>query len=98
MIVAAAIRKDGITYSMPKPARHHTIIHAAPRLGSIFRRLIRKSWLRDGEQGFLTDKGDFLKRVPAGIHAERCGQVHPGIANIQHEFNPVIGLFSEDLW
>lgn len=31
MIVAAASRFNGVIYTMPPPARHHTIIHAAPK-------------------------------------------------------------------
>lgn len=29
-IVAAAIQFDAVTYSMPRPARHHTVIQALP--------------------------------------------------------------------
>ena len=28
MIVAAAIERNGLIFSMPAPARHHTILHA----------------------------------------------------------------------
>ena len=86
MIVAAAIWKKGLIYSVPKPGRHHTIIHAAPRmeLGVI------TSYLIDGEQGFLTDTGTFLDRQASETHARQCGQLN----------KPLIGsvLTSEDLW
>jgi hypothetical protein len=60
MIVAAALRIDGVTYSMPKPARHADLIG---RLGM------------DGEQGFLTSSGTFAHRRLAHRIAFKAGQV-----------------------
>jgi len=86
MIVSAAIRKNGIIYSVEKPGRHHNIIHNTPKLE------VGKpaSYVIDGEQGFLTDEGKFLNRNDSENHARACGQL----------VGKLIGsvLTSEDLW
>jgi hypothetical protein len=64
-IVRAAVRYDGIVWSLPRPARHHHIIaaHAVVtlRCGS-------------GEQGFLTSEGRFVNRRAAAEIAWIAGQ------------------------
>lgn len=87
-IVAAAIWKDGLTFTMEAPARHHDIAHA----------MAEKFGIHDNtgtEQGFLTNAGEFVRRKPALIIAERAGQLRrrqdPGSYQGPE-------LFSEDLW
>jgi hypothetical protein len=85
-IVAVAVldTQTGIVYSMEKPARHHTVIHAmATKLGL--------SQVSTHEQGFLTSDGFFLRRKSACIVAEKANQ-------IIRKTNPMDTLFSEDLW
>ena len=60
MIVAAALQIEGMTISMPKPARHGDII---ARFGA------------DGDQGFLTSAGTFAHRRLAHRIAFKAGQV-----------------------
>jgi len=75
MIVNAAIRKNGIVYT---GTRHAYILHHPDRpLGFLF----------DGEQGFVTDTGEFVDREDGAIIAYSCCQ----IAESKDE------LFSEDL-
>lgn len=80
-IVAAAIRRldvnkawapsDGdhgrnwMTYTMPRPARHHNILHTMP--GDAL----------DVEQGFLTSDGRYVDRVEARLLAVAAGQLLP---------------------
>ena len=72
--------------------RHHTIIADAKELG-----YSRKD-VAQAEQGFVDQNRRFLNREEAGAHAEACGQVEPGCAQIRHEYTRRLGLFSEDLW
>lgn len=62
MIVQAAIKKDGIIYV---GRRHHNILGAAKPFG----------YLKDGEQGFVTDAGEFVDRIEAAKIALECGQI-----------------------
>ena len=58
--VAAAIQFDaGVTVSLPKPARHHEILHKTPGLVG----------LGGYTQGFLTNTGVFVDRVTAATLA-----------------------------
>lgn len=87
MIVAAAIKlndEPGGVISMPPPNRHHHIIHAlGEKHGEIY--------IAHGQQGFITDTGQWLSRVDAADHARRHGQIKkPMIAPPK--------LYSEDLW
>lgn len=83
MIVASAIRGNGLVLTLPKPARHHDIIRAAIFAGV--------ETLKGAEQGFLTSDGEFLTRKSALVHALACDQVRGGktIGSV---------LTSEDLW
>lgn len=84
MITGVAIRlRDGTVHSLPKPARHHQVMHAV--LGRNLE-LRRAGYV----QGFVTDGGDFLDRYEARDHAVACRQV------LAHRVG--LGLFSEDLW
>lgn len=83
-IAAAAIEHDGLVFSMPKPARHHHIIHAMSRIG------LGPEKVKN--QGFLTSKGEFVGRGVARFIAVRAGQIDD---RKSHHPNH---LFSEDLW
>lgn len=85
MITHVAIKREGIIYSLPRPARHHDVIRhmvdehgVPPPIGS--------------EQGFLDDSGTFLNRMQAGQHALMCGQIEKLKCLMKDE------LYSEDLW
>jgi len=82
MIAQAAIKQNGVIYTLPRPARHVDVIkHMAQRgLTSV-----------DGVQGFLDIKGNFLAREEAATRALSCGQVK------ELKFQPN-KLFSEELW
>jgi hypothetical protein len=74
MLVQSAIIKDGVIYT---GRRHHNVLQSQP-----------KGFLKNCEQGFVTDEGKFLNRKDASIHAFECSQID--------EIIPV--LCSEDLW
>lgn len=84
-IVAAAIRFDGVTHTMPPPARHHTIMHA----------LDEDYWDRRGlgmeEQGFITSDGRYVDRKEAKLIAVAADQLLPGHSRLDE-------LFSECVW
>ncbi len=86
MIVSAAIKINNLILSLPKPARHHNIIHEYnsydlnPSLES--------------EEGFLTDDGDFLRRVSAMRHV----LIHDQLMIRGKDGYRGQELFSEDLW
>ncbi len=83
MITHVAIIFRGKVYSLPRPNRHHHVIQMI--------------WDQTGlsvdndTQGFLDDKGNFLNRKQAKLHATDCGQI---INNTNHS----VVLFSEDIW
>ena len=82
-IVAAAIQHQGITISLPQPARHAQVLHVA------------ESFLSDHQmgaicEGFLTSEGRFATRVEAKFIAHRAGQ--PIIRENPHQRD----AFSED--
>ena len=96
MIVAAAIRLNAVTLSMPAPARHHDILRQINGLYEPSHE--RPDWTYEVEtQGFITDKGVFMDRREAFAHTNECGQGQPrrrpGPENYQGD-----ELFSEDLW
>lgn len=81
-IVAAACQVDGLTFSMPAPARHHDVLWSMHSVGVE----------SDGVQGFLDHRGVFVGRKAAMIVANNWGQVSP------EEFDPDGELFSEHIW
>jgi hypothetical protein len=85
-IVAAAIQINGVTISLPMPARHHTVMH------SMSMALIPDERLSAATQGFLTSDGRFVNRVLARDIAFRAGQQPGRTGGDSPE------LFSEDLW
>jgi hypothetical protein len=67
-IATAAVRRDGLIFSIPRPGRHHDIIPLAVQAGA-------KAPIRQGEQGFLTSEGDFVDRRWAAQIAFQAGQI-----------------------
>lgn len=85
MITGSAVkRRDGTFLALPKPNRHHHVLRALVAEGE-------KTPII-GEQGFVDDKGNFLDRMQARMHAVECGQVEED--NLDHYRE----IFSEDLW
>ena len=84
-IVAAAISYKGEIYSLPKPARHHDIIrHICEKTG--------EESIGENEQGFLDDKGRFLRRAPAMLVVKHNNQpMREGVIVLRE-------LYSENLW
>ena len=65
-ILQAAIQQDGQLYTLPRPNRHHHIIHG-PMTG-IYQRSA-------SVQGFLTSAGGFVDREEAARLALKSGQI-----------------------
>ena len=84
-IVAAAVQFEGITFSLPKPARHGQVLHAmdAAMLGT--------DPVTSCCQGFLTSEGRFVNRVQGRQIEHIAGQKPKTTGNDRD-------LFSEDLW
>ncbi|ABF71317.1 p063 [Rhizobium phage 16-3] len=82
-IVASAVRYNGITFSMPAPARHSDILRPLYDLS--------ETTAICCEQGFLTDTGEFLGRIGAKQLVKDMSQ--PTIRDTHRT-----ELFSEDLW
>lgn len=85
-IAAAALLWDGLVMSLPKPARHHTIMHKLLDLG-----LEPLVITQPDDQGFITSTGRFVGREEGCQIARAAGQIltKNGPENI---------LFSEDMW
>lgn len=80
MIIEAAIMQNGKMY---RGLRHHMII----------RQIVQETGIKpvDGEQGFVTDKGEFVSREDAAKIAIECGQIK------ELKYSSTL-LFSEDLY
>lgn len=81
MITHVAFRMRGTILSLPAPNRHCHLIWANLDENG-------KCHCPFEDSGFLDDKGNFLDREQAAIHAMACGQIPPG----------VVYLYSEDVW
>jgi hypothetical protein len=81
-IVAAALRKDELIFSIPPPARHHTIFWA---MAPLYIEPI------NFDQGFVTSTGRFVARNEACSIAREAKQ-------ILIKTGPEYELFSEDVW
>lgn len=81
-IVAAAVTVNGLVISKPRPARHYQILNAMP---SKIARSVKPS-----DQGFLTDRGEFVGREAALAIATEAKQLLKPTSHRE--------LFSEDLW
>jgi hypothetical protein len=89
-IVAVAIRRDDLVLTIPRPARHHHIFHAADAAGFP---------LSHFDQGFVTSDGLFVEREEARRIAEAADQLiecrgQDGIPFVRQHPE----LFSEDVW
>lgn len=84
MIKEAAIRFHGKIFT---GRRHNDILQA----NAVCKNGIVISSIAAGEQGFVTDEGEFLSREQAAEHALKCGQI------AELKFNRTL-LFSEDLY
>jgi len=86
---AAFLFPDGTTFSLPRPARHHTLFLELKRL--------REAGLSERRpphreiQGFLTSAGRFVDRTEGLAIAQAAGQIIK-----KHGCAPI--LFSEDMW
>lgn len=89
LVVAAAIKfnsKDGtVVCSVPRPGRHHNVIHACAGLGM-------KTPII-GTQGFLDADGQFLNRTEAMRRVIECKQPFKPSGSPDS-----LELFSEDVW
>ena len=84
-IKQAAIKDtEGNIHTLPRPARHHTIIHAMYAEGINCNR-------SEAIQGFILDDDTFIERIPAAILALENGQCKDDLIAPPK-------LYSEDLW
>lgn len=87
-VVAAACIHKGTVYSLPPPARHHTVMR------HIWDTISQDAFIGPGAQGFVTSTGRFVNRRQALRIVKAAGQPqidHPAL-------NAGGRLFSEDLW
>lgn len=82
MIIAVAIRTEQDTYDLPRPNRHHDVIHDLVMRGH--------ATPVTGEQGFIDDQRGFVTRLEAAQIALDQRQIA--------KLNWPPELFSEDLW
>lgn len=88
MITHVAIKdSNGKVWSLPKPNRHGNIFLDNKLKG------IDNLPLREGIQGFLNDKGEFLDRKQAFIHVQECKQEFNLKRNVSDK-----DLYSEGVW
>lgn len=87
-IIAAAIQVEGMTLSLPLPARHGEVISAAHAMH------LPEFMIMPACQGFLTSTGRFVNRVQAKQIAHMAGQPQLRPEGERHDRD----LFSEDLW
>lgn len=83
-VVAAALYRNGITFSKPRPARHNHIINMLHRGG------FSSEFIAGCTQGFLLSDGGFADRRSAASVVEMAGQQTRGPLGDE--------LFSEDVW
>lgn len=86
-IVAAAVQIEGVTFSLPRPARHGQVLHSMEGL-------VPDHMIYGATQGFLTSDGRFVNRVMAKHIAHRAEQPQLRPESERHQRD----LFSEDLW
>ncbi len=78
----------GLVFSLPRPARHHNILHAMKECG-------HDTTHGANEQGFLTNEGRFVWRERAKDIAKAADQILPPSAQSEYQRRE---LFSEDVW
>jgi len=111
VIVAPAIKTgDGKVWSSPAPSNHGVVCQVIADaidyvINSKADPAAEARWsglMRRHEMGFLTDKGEFLGRREAWLHAVAAGQrmKYWPPERIQEGLSPEskAGLSSEDLW
>lgn len=86
-IIAAAVQVEGVTISLPLPARHGQVLHAAINMH------LPQNMIHAACQGFLTSTGRFVNRVQAKQIAHLAGQ-----PQMRPESERTKDLYSEDLW
>lgn len=82
---AAIMGKDGICYSLPRPARHYHVGKYMIEQGH------PRPFPGGDAQGFILTDGTFVTRKVAKDHAVINNQILPGESKCRE-------LFSEDLW
>ena len=82
LIVAAAVRVDGVVVLVERPGRHGDCINWLNSLGKPY-----------DDQGFITNRGRFVDRRTAAEIVVASGQGSP---RVWPGYDPV--LFSEDMW
>lgn len=82
-ITHVAIIFNGVTYSLPRPNRHHHVIHMIGGISGPHR------------EGFLDDLGNYLSRRDAYSLACNNGQIN---RRQGENFYQGHELYSEDLW
>lgn len=87
-IIAAAVQVEGVTISLPLPARHGQVLAAMDAMH------LPEYQLHRATQGFLTSTGRFVNRVQAKQIAHMAGQPQLRPEHERHQRD----LFSEDLW
>jgi hypothetical protein len=95
-VVAAAVRWQEVIFSLPRPKRHHHIVHAMYNMG------LPKE---QREQGFLLSDGTFVDRLDAMKIAIEAGQLsspsnphYDDVINNRTRGLLPVYLYSEDLW
>lgn len=84
-IVAAAVQYDGMTFSLPRPARHGQVLQCLEYT-------LDEMQLAHACQGFLTSEGRFVNRIQAKQLGYRSGQ-----ELVRDDLHPR-DAFSEDFW
>lgn len=98
MIICAAVKTTFVNHL----GEEVTVMVTGRRHGNCFATMVKfgapmpkDRW--DEEQGFMTDKGDFLNRKDAFKHALYCGQLSATIRQFKKDRNED-ELYSEDLY
>jgi hypothetical protein len=90
-IVAAAIERNGLVYSIQRPARHHNVMRQMAAAGIPIP--------IEGTQGFLTNTGRFVDRREARLIADKARQIKARIGDDGVPYSATHkDLFSEDVW
>lgn len=76
-IAAAAVKRDGLTYSLPRPYRHSHLVLAFQKISG--------TPLAESEQGFMTSTGRFVARKVAARLALAAGQISTEVGELQAE-------------
>lgn len=89
MITTAALLVDGVIWTLPRPARHHVLIHA---YALAHHGQAGVAGIRLNMQGFMTSRGRWVSREEALGLARVAGQLRQS-----QELSPG-RLTTEDLW